>query len=49
MTDLCHVAMRKRHWDDMRIELKDEFRERDEDFTLQKVMSLDLIAHADRI
>lgn len=49
MQDLNDVAMRDRHWNDLRIELKDEFRERERDFTLEKIMNLDLISHADRI
>jgi dynein heavy chain len=39
--DLKHEAMRDRHWNDLRIELKD--------FNLQKVMELQLLEHADRI
>lgn len=41
--------MRERHWNDLRIELKDEFREHEPDFNLRKVMQLDLLAHSDRI
>ena len=49
MTDLRDGAMRDRHWNDLRIELKDEFRERADDFNLEKILSLDLISHVDRI
>lgn len=47
--DLRHVAMRERHWNDLRIELKDEFRERDREFNLHKVRELNLLEHQDRI
>jgi dynein heavy chain len=49
MEDLRDVAMRPRHWNLLKSELKEDFRERDEDFTLEKLMSLDLISHADNI
>lgn len=49
MTDLRDGAMRDRHWNDLRIELKDEFREKADDFNLEKILSLDLISHVDRI
>jgi dynein heavy chain, axonemal len=47
--DLMHESMRDRHWNDLRIELKDEFRETEKDFNLEKIMSLELLAHAERI
>lgn len=47
--DLRHQAMRDRHWNDLRIELKDEFREHDRDFNLHKIRELNLLEHQERI
>ena len=47
--DLQHPAMRERHWNELRHELKEEFREKDWGFTYEKVMSLQLTTHMDKI
>jgi len=38
-------AMRERHWKDIRFEVKADFDENSEDFTLDKLFSLGLLAH----
>ena len=37
--------MRERHWKDIRFEVKADFDENSEDFTLDKLFSLGLLAH----
>lgn len=43
---LRHEAIRSRHWDDVRFEVKEEFNEQSEDFNLEKVFELQLHKHA---
>ena len=42
IVDLRDDAMRPRHWEELRIEVKEDFNEKDDDFTLEKVRSLNL-------
>lgn len=42
-------AMRDRHWKELRFEVKDDFDETSEDFTLEKVFSLNLLSHQAKI
>lgn len=41
--------MRDRHWKELRIEVKEDFDEKSEDFTLEKVFSFNLLQHSDKI
>ena len=47
--DLRDEAMRDRHWKELRFEVKEDFDENSEDFTLEKVFALDLNGVADKI
>lgn len=47
--DLQSEAMRSRHWKDLRMEIKDDFDENGEDFDLDKIFSLNLLAYAEKI
>jgi dynein heavy chain len=49
ITDLRNKAMRQRHWDDLRTEIKKNFDPQSKDFTLEKVFELGLNLHADFI
>jgi dynein heavy chain len=42
-------AMRPRHWKELRFEVKEDFDEAGEDFTLEKVFSLGLLTHREKI
>ena len=42
-------SMRDRHWKELRIEVKEDFEEGGPDFTLERVFSLNLLAHQDKI
>lgn len=42
-------SMRDRHWKELRIEVKEDFDENGQDFTLEKVYSLNLLQHQDKI
>jgi len=42
-------SMRDRHWKELRIEVKEDFDEHGQDFTLEKVYSLNLLQHQDKI
>jgi len=42
---LLKKSIRDRHWKELRIEVKEDFDEQSEDFTLEKVMSLNLLNH----
>ena len=41
--------MRDRHWKELRFEVKDDFDETSEEFTLEKVFSLNLLNHQEKI
>jgi len=47
--ELKDESMRERHWKDLRFEVKDDFDETSEDFNLEKVLSLNLLAHEEKI
>jgi len=47
--DLRDESMRERHWKELRFEVKDDFDETSEDFTLEKVFSLNLLNHQEKI
>jgi len=49
ITDLRDESMRQRHWNDVRFEVKEEFNETSDEFTLEKVFELELNKHADMI
>lgn len=41
--------MRERHWKEIRFEVKADFDETADDFNLEKLFSLDLLSHQDKI
>lgn len=41
--------MRERHWKELRFEVKDDFDETADEFTLEKVFSLGLLGHQEKI
>ena len=47
--ELRDDAMRERHWKELRFEVKDDFDEQSEDFTLEKVFCLNLLMHQEKI
>jgi dynein heavy chain len=47
--DLRDDAMRDRHWKELRFEVKEDFDETGDEFTLEKVFSLNLINHQEKI
>jgi len=47
--ELRDEAMRDRHWRDLRNEVKDDFDESGEEFTLEKALSLNLLNHEEKI
>lgn len=47
--DLRDEAMRDRHWKELRFEVKEDFDEAAEDFTLEKVFDLGLHTHGEKI
>lgn len=47
--DLRDEAMRERHWRDLRIEVKEDFDEKSDDFTLDKIFGLDITTKAEFI
>ena len=49
ITDLRDESMRQRHWNDVRFEVKEEFNEQSEEFTLEKIFELELVKHGDMI
>jgi len=49
IVSLRHEAMRDRHWKELRFEVKEDFDENGDDFTLEKIFELQLINHADKI
>jgi dynein heavy chain len=49
ITDLRDDAMRERHWKELRIEVKDDFDEHSDEFNLEKVFSLNLLTHEEKI
>ena len=42
-------AMRERHWKELRFEVKEDFDEGGDEFTLEKVFSLSLLSHREKI
>ena len=49
ITELRSDAMRERHWKELRFEVKDDFDEQSDDFTLEKVFGLNLLMHQEKI
>ena len=49
ITELKDESIRKRHWDTLRLEVKEEFIETADDFTLEKVFELQLSKHQEMI
>jgi len=47
--ELQDPSMRERHWKELRFEVKDDFDENGDDFTLEKVFSLNLLNHQEKI
>jgi dynein heavy chain len=47
--NLRDQSMRERHWKELRFEVKDDFDETSEEFTLEKVFSLNLLNHQEKI
>ena len=47
--ELSDPAMRERHWKELRFEVKDDFDETSDEFTLEKVFSLNLLNHQEKI
>lgn len=47
--DLRDEAMRERHWKELRFEVKEDFDENAEDFSLEKVFELGLNNHAEKV
>lgn len=41
--------MRERHWKEIRFEVKADFDETADDFNLEKLFSLDLLSHSDKL
>jgi len=41
--------MRERHWKELRFEVKADFDETADDFSIEKLFTLDLMAHQDKI
>lgn len=41
--------MRERHWKELRFEVKDDFDETSDEFNLEKVFSLNLLSHQEKI
>ena len=49
ITYLREESMRDRHWKELRIEVKEDFEESSAEFNLEKVYSLNLLSHQDKI
>ena len=49
ITELKDDSIRQRHWRDIRFEVKEEFNETADDFTLEKVFELQLSKHQEMI
>jgi len=49
ITSLRDESMRDRHWKELRIEVKEDFDENSPDFNLEKVYSLNLLQHQEKI
>ena len=49
ITWLREESMRPRHWKELRIEVKEDFDENSQDFNLEKVDSLNLLQHQEKI
>lgn len=49
LSELRDDSMRDRHWRELRFEVKDDFDQTGDDFTLEKLFNLNLLAHADKI
>lgn len=41
--------MRERHWKELRFEVKDDFDETSEEFNLEKLFTLNLLMHQEKI
>lgn len=49
ITDLRDESMRERHWKELRFEVKEDFDENAEDFTLEKIFEIGLNNHGEKI
>ena len=49
ITMLRDESMRDRHWKELRVEVKEDFDENSPEFTLEKVFSLNLLQHQEKI
>ena len=49
ITMLRDESMRDRHWKELRVEVKEDFDENSNEFTLEKVFSLNLLQHQEKI
>jgi len=46
LTDLRDESIRPRHWNEIRFEVKEEFNEDSDEFTLEKIFELELVKHS---
>jgi len=46
---LQHEAMRPRHWKDLRLEVKDDFDERADEFNLERIYALNLLQYQEKV
>jgi dynein heavy chain len=49
LVELRADAMRERHWKELRFEVKDDFDEQGDEFNLEKVFSLNLLMHQEKV
>jgi dynein heavy chain len=49
ISDLRDEAMRDRHWKELKFEVKEEFDEESEEFTLEKIFDLGINNHGEKI
>lgn len=49
LPDLRHESIRERHWQILRLEVKEEFNERSDEFTLEEVFKLNFLEFEDTI
>jgi hypothetical protein len=49
LPELRDESMRERHWDTLRLEVKEEFNEKSDDFTLEEIFKLNFLEYASEI
>lgn len=49
LPELRDESMRERHWDTLRLEVKEEFNEKSDDFTLEEIFKLNFLEFANEI